>query len=336
MLAYFILAGGMTILQVAANPYVAVLGPEESASSRLNLSQAFNSLGTAIAPAIGAVLILSDKIKTSDEIAALSSPDKESYLINEASAVQAPFLGIAAFIILLALIFVFVKLPTLIEKTSNQGYGALLRNKSLMMGALGILVYVGAEVAIGSYLVNYFMDMKMPALIAENSFMRSISESILQSDITTKDSKAIVGAFVTFYWSGAMIGRFIGAWLTKIVAPAKVLSFFAFGAITLILISINTTGFIAMWSILAVGLFNSIMFPTIFTLAIDGLNELKPQASGILCTMIVGGALIPPAYGLIADSVGFKWAFILVLACYGYILYYGYYKRKNKGELQSA
>lgn len=133
MLAYFILAGGMTILQVAANPYVAVLGPEESASSRLNLSQAFNSLGTAIAPAIGAVLILSDKIKTSDEIAALSSPDKESYLINEASAVQAPFLGIAAFIILLALIFVFVKLPTLIEKTSNQGYGALLRNKSLMM-----------------------------------------------------------------------------------------------------------------------------------------------------------------------------------------------------------
>lgn len=220
--------------------------------------------------------------------------------------------------------------------TSNQGYGALLRNKSLMMGALGILVYVGAEVAIGSYLVNYFMDMKMPALIAENSFMRSISESILQSDITTKDSKAIVGAFVTFYWSGAMIGRFIGAWLTKIVAPAKVLSFFAFGAITLILISINTTGFIAMWSILAVGLFNSIMFPTIFTLAIDGLNELKPQASGILCTMIVGGALIPPAYGLIADSVGFKWAFILVLACYGYILYYGYYKRKNKGELQSA
>lgn len=336
MLAYFILAGGMTILQVAANPYVAVLGPEESASSRLNLSQAFNSLGTAIAPAIGAVLILSDKIKTSDEIAALSSPDKESYLINEASAVQAPFLGIAAFIILLALIFVFVKLPTLIEKTSNQGYGALLRNKSLMMGALGILVYVGAEVAIGSYLVNYFMDMKMPALIAENSFMRSISESILQSDITTKDSKAIVGAFVTFYRSGAMIGRFIGAWLTKIVAPAKVLSFFAFGAITLILISINTTGFIAMWSILAVGLFNSIMFPTIFTLAIDGLNELKPQASGILCTMIVGGALIPPAYGLIADSVGFKWAFILVLACYGYILYYGYYKRKNKGELQSA
>lgn len=102
----------------------------------------------------------------------MSSPDKESYLINEASAVQAPFLGIAAFIILLALIFVFVKLPTLIEKTSNQGYGALLRNKSLMMGALGILVYVGAEVAIGSYLVNYFMDMKMPALIAENSFMQ--------------------------------------------------------------------------------------------------------------------------------------------------------------------
>lgn len=328
MLAYFVLAGGMTILQVAANPYVAVLGSEEGASSRLNLSQAFNSLGTAIAPAIGAMLILSDKVKSKEEIEGLSATAKETYYISEAAAVQSPFLGIAAFVLLLALVFVFVKLPKLIEKVPSGGYNALLEKKSLIMGAIGIFVYVGAEVAIGSYLVNYFMEMSLFEAIKNNSIMRSISETILSKDINTVDNKAIVAAFVTFYWSGAMVGRFIGAYLTKIIEPAKVLGWFALGALTLILISMNTSGFVAMWSILAVGLFNSIMFPTIFTLAIDGLEDLKPQASGILCTMIVGGAIIPPLYGLLTDNMGFKLAFVLVLACYAYIWYYA--KTKSK------
>jgi len=328
MLAYFVLAGGMTILQVAANPYVAVLGPEEEASSRLNLSQAFNSLGTAIAPAIGAMFILSDKVKTKEEITALSGADKEAYFISEASAVQSPFLGIASFVILLAIIFVFVKLPKLMEKVPEGGYKKLMKKKSLVMGAIGIFVYVGAEVAIGSYLVSYFLDMNLFEVIKNNDFMRSISEGILGSDLTNIDNKAIVGAFVTFYWSGAMVGRFIGAYLTKIISPSKVLSAFAIGAVTLIVISMNTSGLVAMWSILAVGLFNSIMFPTIFTLAIDGLDDLKPQASGLLCTMIVGGAVIPPLYGLLTDNIGFKFAFVLVLLCYGYIWYYGYSKRK--------
>ncbi|CAM1340829.1 sugar MFS transporter [Tenacibaculum amylolyticum] len=328
MLAYFVLAGGMTILQVAANPYVAVLGSEEGASSRLNLSQAFNSLGTAIAPAIGAMFILSDTVKTKEEIAGLTAVQKEAYLASEASAVQSPFLGIAGFVIVLAIVFVFVQLPKLMEKVPEGGYKTLLGKKSLMMGALGIFVYVGAEVAIGSYLVNYFMDMNLFEAIKNNEMMRSISEGILNQDLSAVDNKAIVGAFVTFYWSGAMIGRFIGAYLTKIIAPSKVLSWFAIGALALILISINTSGFVAMWSILAVGLFNSIMFPTIFTLAIDGLDDLKPQASGILCTMIVGGAIIPPFYGLLTDNIGFKLAFILVLLCYAYIWYYG--KTKSK------
>lgn len=329
MLAYFVVASGITILQVAANPYVAVLGPEESASSRLNLSQAFNSLGTTIAPAIGAMFILSDKVKNPQEIAALTTLDKENYYISEAAAVQSPFIGIAIFVAILAFAFIFIKLPKLIKDSPKGGYVKVLQNKSLVMGAIGIFVYVGAEVAIGSYLINYFLDMNLATLIKESGFMRSISEGILGSNSETLDNNAIVGAFVTFYWSGAMIGRFIGAHLTKIIKPAKVLSFFAIGAVLLILVSISTSGFIAMWSILAVGLFNSIMFPTIFSLSIEGLDDLKPQASGVLCTMIVGGAIIPPLFGLLSDQTGFKTAFILVLICYIYIIFYGRIKANS-------
>jgi FHS family L-fucose permease-like MFS transporter len=329
MLAYFILAGGMTILQVAANPFVAVLGSEAGASSRLNLSQAFNSLGTAIAPAVGALFILSDTIKTKDEIAALSETAKETYLASEASAVQMPFLGLALFIGLIALIFLFAKLPTLMNETSSGTYSAALKNKNLMLGVLGIFFYVGAEVAIGSYLVNYFLDMNLVTVIKENGLMKSIAEGILNSGLTDNDNKAIVGVFVTFYWSGAMIGRFVGSYLTKIMKPGKVLGIFATCAILLILISISTTGLVSMWSILAVGLFNSIMFPTIFTISIDGLGELKPKASGLLCTAIVGGALIPPLYGFFTDVVGFKTALLLIIACYAYILFFGYRNLKK-------
>ncbi|RYH73510.1 sugar MFS transporter [Flavobacteriaceae bacterium 144Ye] len=333
MLAYFILAGGITILQVAANPYVAVLGSEDGASSRLNLSQAFNSLGTAIAPAIGALFILSDKIKTKDEIDALVGTAKEQYLIAEASAVQTPFIGLALFIVLIAVYFFFAKLPKLISETETGTYKNALKQKNLMLGVFGIFCYVGAEVAIGSYLVNYFMDMNLVSLIKEEGFMKSIAESLLNSGLAEKDDKAVVGVFVTFYWSGAMIGRFIGSYLTKIINPGKVLGIFATCAVALILISISTTGLVSMWSILAVGLFNSIMFPTIFTLAIDGIGSLKPKGSGLLCTAIVGGAIIPPAYGLLTDNIGFKPALFLVICAYAYILYYGYRNSKKTFNL---
>lgn len=329
MVAYFILAGGMTILQVAANPYVAVLGSEEGASSRLNLSQAFNSLGTAIAPAIGALFILSDKIKTSDEISKLSETAKEAYLSNEASAVQKPFIGLAIFIVFIAGIFLFAKLPKLISEKSEGTYLAALKEKNLMLGVLGIFFYVGAEVAIGSYLVNYFLDMNLVDVIKDNSLMRSIAESILNSGLAENDNKAIVGVFVTFYWSGAMVGRFVGSYLTRIMKPGKVLGIFATIAIILIITSISTLGLVSMWSILAVGLFNSIMFPTIFTLAIDGIGELKPKGSGLLCTAIVGGALIPPLYGYFTDQIGFKSAMFFIIICYMYILWYGYNNSKK-------
>ncbi len=324
MLAYFILAGGITILQVAANPYVAVLGSEDGASSRLNLSQAFNSLGTAIAPVVGAAFILSDTIKTKTEISALGDGARETYLASEAAAVQTPFLYLATFIILIAVFFFFIKLPKLISDSSTGTYADTFKQKNLMFGVLGIFFYVGAEVAIGSYLVNYFLDMNIPSLIESNGFMKSIAERILNSGLAENDSKAIVGVFVTFYWSGAMIGRFIGSWLTKIIKPGRVLQIFASIAILLIIISINTTGLLSMWTILGVGLFNSIMFPTIFTLAIDGIGGLKPKGSGLLCTAIVGGAIIPPLFGKATDLMGFKVALILVICCYVYILWYGF------------
>ncbi|WP_417199317.1 sugar MFS transporter [Bizionia sp.] len=330
MLAYFILAAGITVLQVAANPFVAVLGSEDGASSRLNLSQAFNSLGTAIAPIVGAWFILSDTIKTEVEIESLTGAAKETYLVSEASAVQTPFLGLALFIVLIAVIFLFAKLPKMIREDDTGTYSAALKNKNLMLGVLGIFFYVGAEVAIGSYLVNYFMDLNMVEVIKENSFMKSIAEGILNAGITEKDSKAIVGVFVAFYWSGAMIGRFAGAYLTKIMKPGNVLGIFATIAILLILISISSTGLLSMWSVLAVGLFNSIMFPTIFALAINGIGELKPKASGLLCMAIVGGAIIPPFFGLLTDNVGFKSALLFIVICYAYILWYGFKNSKNR------
>jgi FHS family L-fucose permease-like MFS transporter len=330
MLGYFILAGGITILQVAANPYVTILGPEKTASSRLNLSQAFNSLGTAIAPAMGALFILSDKVKTSGEISFLSEAKQKDYYIEEASSVQEPFLGIALFIIIIALGFLFVKLPKVGNTNTSNNYYKVLKNKNLILGAVGIFFYVGAEVALGSYMVNYFLNLNLANTIRETPFMKTIAEWILTSGVSNSSDMAVVGVFVTFYWSGAMIGRFIGSYLTKIVKPAKVLSFFATCAIALIIISNVSTGLMAMWSIIAVGLFNSIMFPTIFSLGLDGLGDDKPQGSGILCTMIVGGAIIPPAYGFLTDTFNFNIALILVIVCYAYILLYGTLYKKTE------
>ena len=329
---YFTLAGGITVLQVAANPYVALLGSEEDASSRLNLSQAFNSLGTTIAPIVGALFLLSDSVKTSEEINLLTDLEKVDYYSAEAATVQTPFLLIAAFIGILALIFAFIKLPKVMQESPKAGYLSLLKNKLMLMGALGIFVYVGAEVAIGSFLVNYFSDMNLAVIVMENEMMMNIANtiaSVFNKTFSNSDPKSLLGIFIIFYWGGAMIGRFIGAYLTKIMDAGKVLSIFASLAILMILISINTQGLISMWSILAVGLFNSIMFPTIFTLTLEGLGDLKAQASGLLCMAIVGGAIIPFAFGSLIDGFGFKKAFILTVICYGYIMYYGKLKSRK-------
>lgn len=332
LIGYFTLAGGITVLQVAANPYVALLGSEDGASSRLNLSQAFNSLGTTIAPVVGALFLLSDSVKTSTEIDALSTLEKTNYFVSEAETVQTPFILISITILILAAIFAFIKLPTVMQRAPKGGYITLLKNKLMLMGALGIFVYVGAEVAIGSFLVNYFAEMDLAVVVANNETMMNIANTIASTfnkTFSNADPKSLLGIFVIFYWGGAMIGRFIGAYLTKIISPGRVLSIFALLAISMILISINSTGLITMWSILAVGLFNSIMFPTIFSLSLEGLGDLKAQASGLLCMAIVGGAIIPFVFGSLIDNFGFKTAFVLAILCYGYILFYGRFKSKK-------
>ena len=330
MIGYFVLAGGMTILQVAANPYVAALGNEETSSSRLILSQAFNSLGTALAPSVGAIYFLSDKILSKEEIELLDLESREIYYLSEASAVQGPFIFFGCFLLAIAIVFFFIKLPSLMPKKESGTYLDAINQRNLMYGVFGIFFYVGAEVTIGSYLVNYFLDMNLVDSIKNNSIMNSIATFFKHDIFVLLDNgdykysnKAVFGLFVTFYWSGAMVGRFIGSYLTKIFQAGKVLSFFALIAIFLIFLSAISDGLISMWSILAIGLFNSIMFPTIFTLSLNGLGNLKPKGSGLLCTGIVGGAIIPPLYGLITDFMGFKFSLIVLSLCYLYIANYG-------------
>jgi FHS family L-fucose permease-like MFS transporter len=324
MLGYFVLASGMTVLQVAANPYVAVLGDERGASSRLNLAQAFNSVGTTIAPIIGAQFILSDRIRSSVDIDALGAGERAAYLTAEAGAVQGPFIILAGALLLLALIVGMIHLPRILDPHRSGTYAEAIRKPGLLGGALGIFLYVGAEVAIGSYLVNYFLSMDLAETIRTNGTLSTMAGTLLGQELSLVDAKGVVGAFVALYWGGAMVGRFAGSLLTRLFPPERILSVFGLAAILMVLISISTSGMVAMWSILSVGLFNSIMFPTIFTQSIAGLGQLKPQGSGILCTAIFGGAIIPPLLGAFADGFGFQVAFLLVIACYAYITYFAW------------
>ncbi|GAB4180348.1 MAG: sugar MFS transporter [Calditrichia bacterium] len=309
LIALFILASGITILQVAANPYVSILGKPETASSRLNLTQAFNSLGTTIAPLFGSYFILSVAVKTSEELSRMSPEEINAYKLAEAAAVQVPYLGIAVTLILIAAVFAWLKLPNIKDEatengTINHNYDNLHKSawgyKHLVLGAVAIFVYVGAEVSIGSFLVNY-----------------------LGQDFVAGMPESVAGKYVSFYWGGAMVGRFIGSAILRKIEPRKVLAFNAIMASLLVVISMTSSGTIAMWSILGVGLFNSIMFPTIFTLAVYGLGKHTSEGSGILCAAIVGGALIPVLQGAFADSIGIQSAFFIPVICYLYIVFYG-------------
>lgn len=322
LLGYFILASGMTVLQVAANPYVAVLGDERGASSRLNLAQAFNSLGTTLAPLAGALLILSDRIRSGSEIEAMGGQERAAYLAQEASAVQLPFVALAAALLLLAVVVAAAHLPRIIDVERHGSYGAALAHPRLRNGTLAIFLYVGAEVAIGSYLVNYFLSMDLADNVRSDPFMAKLAGMLRGDELEGVDPKGVVGAFVALYWGGAMVGRFLGTALTKTFRPQWVLASAGTMALALVAMSMASNGFVAMWTILAVGLCNSIMFPTIFALAIEGLGHLKPHGSGLLCTAIVGGAFVPPLLGWLADGWGFKVAFVAVLCCYAYITWY--------------
>jgi len=287
LLALFVLASGITILQVSANPFVTVLGSAKTASSRLTMTQAFNSLGTTIAPWFGAVLILS----------AASSSGAES--------VQGPYLFLSLTLAALAIIFYKLKLPQVDATNPNgdvidQHQDSAWDHKHLLLGAVGIFVYVGAEVSIGSFLVSFLGESNIAAL-----------------------EEAEAAKYITYYWAGAMIGRFVGAAAMRHIAAGKALAFNATMVLLLLGVAIATDGKLAMWSLLAIGLFNSIMYPVIFSLALNKLGSATGQGSGILCSAIVGGAIIPLLHGVLADMIGLQISFILPLVCYIFIVYYG-------------
>lgn len=289
--AFFVLASGIVILQVAANPYVAELGTPETASSRLNLTQGFNALGTTVAPIFGAWLILDN---TNQDLA------------SKAEAVQIPYIGLALALVLIAVVFAFVKLPKIQESSEVKAEGSAWKIRHLVLGAVGIFTYVGAEVSIGSALVMYFGDEGLHLF-----------------------GEADAAHYVAIFWGGAMVGRFIGSAVMQKIPASKVLAFNSVMVVILIITSMLTTGYVALWSIVLVGLFNSIMFPTIFTLAIDGLGKHTSQGSGILCLAIVGGAIVPMIMGVLADNFGLGNSFVVAILCYAYILFYAFKGHKH-------
>ncbi len=285
LLALFVLATGITILQVSANPYVSALGPSKTASSRLTLTQAFNSFGTTVAPFFGAWLIFSG-VESSEAV--------------DASSVQIPYIAIALTLMVLAGIFALLKLPNLGQNAQAQiSPSKAWQFKHLRLGAVGIFVYVGAEVAIGSFLINFLAEPTIAGI-----------------------TEAEAAKYISYYWGGAMVGRFIGAGVMQFVSANKVLFINAVCASVLVFIAIVTDGSIAMLAILAVGFFNSIMFPTIFTLAINQLGNAASHGAGVLCLAIVGGAILPLVQGALADMFGIQLSFVLPIFCYAFIVYY--------------
>jgi FHS family L-fucose permease-like MFS transporter len=309
--ALVILAAGMTVVQVAINPYVTVIGPAATASSRLNLAQAFNSVGTFIAPFIGTYLILrnAQAPATTAQLLSMSTVQRQAYRVIQASTVTTPYLIITIALVLLALALAAIKLKpqtghTDLTQDFRPGAFAealsaptsIWKHKWVIFGALGIFTYVGAEVSIGNLLVNY---MGLPQIAG-------LPESV-------------AGYFLMCYWGGAMLGRFVGSAVLQRVRTGPVLTVAAIGAFTLVVISLLTHGHLAMIALLAVGFCNSIMFPSIFTLGIQDLGPLTSKGSSILIAAILGGAIVPKLQGIVADHIGLHPSFFIPAICYIYI-----------------
>ena len=304
LVALFTMAAGFALLQVAINPYVSVLGKPETSSSRLVLVQAFNSVGTTVAPYFGGLFILAGTLAISD-ISKLPIDQQALYKLSQASSVQMPYIGLAIALLVLAGIVLFLHLPSIQsvegEAEKKTTYADVWKIKRLRLGVFGIFAYVGGEVAIGSYLVNF---MGLPNIAG------------------LQESEA--ASYIAYYWGGAMIGRFIGSAMLRTFKPGSLLGAQSAIASLLVIVAVTTSGSLAMWSLLLVGLMNSIMFATIFTLAIKDLGPLTNKGGSLLNMAIVGGAIVPAIQGLIADSFGLHLAFCVPILCYVYIMYYGY------------
>jgi MFS transporter, FHS family, L-fucose permease len=286
LFALFVVGSGLALLQVAINPYVGALGKPETASARLNLCGGLNSLATTIAPKVGAAFIFIAAGATTAQLA---------------HSVRLPYVLIAAFTFLIAIITRFVHLPEVIEKPTavSSTEGSAWQFTHLRLGAAAIFAYVGVEVAIGSILINFLGQPSMGSL-----------------------SHVAAAGYVSLYWGGAMIGRFIGSFALIYIRAQRALAAVAISAVLLVSMTIFGHGHLAMWAIVACGLFNSVMWPCIFPLSLRGLGTFTSQGSGILVMMVVGGAVIPELQGLLADKFGYQHSFLIVLFCYAYLVYF--------------
>jgi FHS family L-fucose permease-like MFS transporter len=305
LFAFFVLASGITLLQVAANPYVSMLGVAQLASSRLNLAQALNSLGTTLAPKLGGLLILSVGVLGTAELARLPVAQQLAYKLQQAQIVQGPYLGIAAVLFALAIIVWLFHLPPVTDADEHADdvrytFFDALAQARVWLGMAAIFLYVGAEVSIGSFMINYI---SLPQI----------------GDM----AQSRAAGFVSLYWGGAMLGRFAGWLLLKRVDARRLLAVFAPIAGALVLTTMLTHGHVALWRVVAIGLFTSVMFPNIFTLGIQKFGALTGKVSSLLVMAIVGGAVVPLAQGWLADHIGVQQAFVLPLLCYVYIVFYG-------------
>jgi FHS family L-fucose permease-like MFS transporter len=293
LFALFVVGSGLALLQVAINPYVGALGSPETASSRLNLAGFFNSLATTIAPKVGAAFIFIAAGATAAQLA---------------HSVRMPYAILAACAFAMAILTAFVQLPDVIEKggVKTGSDGSAWRFSHLRLGALAIFFYVGAEVAIGSVMINFLGQPSMGGL-----------------------SHEAAAQYVSYYWGGTMVGRLIGFFALRWIRAQRALAFVSLIASLLVIITVATHGHIAMWAIVSCGLFNSVMWPCIFPLSVQGLGRFTSQGSGILVTMVVGGAVIPEIQGFLADSFGYQRSFVIVLLCYLYILFFALRGHRN-------
>jgi FHS family L-fucose permease-like MFS transporter len=286
LFALFVVGSGLALLQVAINPYVGALGKPETAASRLNLAGFANSFAGWRAPKIGAAFIF---------VAASASAAQLAY------SVRKPYMILSGLAFLMAVVTHFVPLPDVVEtrEKGSHAEGSAWNFRHLRFGAVGIFVYVGAEVAIGSLMINFLAQPSMGGL-----------------------SHTAAAEYVSLYWGGAMVGRLIGFFVLKWISAPKALTFVAVLASLFVATAIFGHGHVALWAIVSCGLFNSVMWPCIFPMSIAGLGKFTSQGSGILITMVVGGAVIPEIQGLLADSFGYQKSFIVVLLCYVYILFF--------------
>ncbi|WP_104695553.1 sugar MFS transporter [Helicobacter salomonis] len=301
--ALFVLASGVVLLQTAGNPFVTLLSPGKEASA-LTLVQAFNSLGTFLGPHFGALLIIADTAEMVDKV-------------KGAQSVQIPYLMIAGVAVLLAVVIYLLKLPDVRERAeqiseeNHDGKQSMFEYSHLVLGALAIFFYVGAEVSIGSFLV------------------------LTMEKVASMDAKTSAH-YISFYWGGAMVGRFIGSAIMSKIAPNKCLAFNAITNVVLLILAIVFDSHVTIYFLLAIGLFNSIMFPTIFSLATKNLGKFTSQASGLICIAIVGGALVPPVQGIVADYMGLITSYLVPMVCYFYIVFFaiqGYKVITDKEEM---